>query len=260
MLWSTQYLSELALEAEIEIAKEVPAIIDRYSLAIEAGISEYELPDYITNITRVFWKGMRLDPVSHLEIGNWIYVWDKSTFGPFAQPPYQDSAFDIDNIIGATPQGKPYRYFYSKLGENVIKFNPAPNESVAEFDDLYKVNIPNAVIIEFYRQPDGVTWKLPKYIRRRTIKAYVMWKAYACEGDGQDLSASQYFHGRYLVNLARAKKIIGNINSAIINSRDLNSTDYYRSDNDYGYQGSYRKARPVLPSNFGVNLGYGDDF
>lgn len=253
MLWTNEYLADLALEAEIEIAKKLPCIIDRYSLSVEIGIAEYQLPEYVTNIRRVFWKGTRLDPVSHLEIDDWVFTWEQSTFGAFTEVNYQETAFDIDDIIGATPMGKPTRYFYSKLGENVIRLNPTPNENVGVFDALYGANIPNAVIVEFYREPDGVNWKLPEYIRRRTIKSYVMWKAFAREGDGQNLSASQYWQGRYAVNLERANKIILHLHSSLIQAREPNHLSHGGFD-EYGYQGPYVPARPVLPPNYGITV------
>lgn len=274
-IWSTEYLNRLTLEAEIEIAKKVPCIVERYSLIVEAGTSEYQLPLYINNIKKILYKGNRLEPVSHNEFSNWIYTFDSKSLGAFHKNSFNNNAFhvfEIDSIdintLGAfeiegfqgtaffvfenlspqvdelninTSQGIPTRYFYSKMGENVIRLNPSPNENIEIFDSLYSTNIANSVIIEYYAIPDGITVKIPEYIRKRTIKSYVLWKAFLKEGIGQNLQASEFHKQRYEIQLLRAERIIKNIYSAQLNSRE---SELYR----YGKM----PARPVLPANYGI--------
>ena len=240
MLWTTDYLNQITLEAEITIAREIPCIVDRYSLPITPGVAIYQLPDYIDNIRKVFYKGERLDPVSVSEYDKYVYTQEENTFGPFSDPAFSES-FDSDSIITSTPSGKPFRYFYNGHGENTIVLNPSPSEEIDIYDNLYTTNIANAVIIEYYRLPDGVNHVLPRFFRRRLIKSYVLFKAFAKEGDGQNLDASQYYFNRYTVGLVKAKSIMNNIFMAITPVREPRNTRYKNLP-----------ARPVLPANFGI--------
>ena len=251
MLWTSSYLARITLEAEVEIAKELECIIDRYSLATEMDLSEYQLPDYVNNIRRVFWKGERLDPISGSSMGFWNPSIEDFGEGVFDIISFENPSFDISsvnvqpssgNIAGG---GKPRQYFYSRFGENVIKFSPSSNESILTYSSgLYSDNIANAVIIEFYRMPDGVDWKIPEYIRRRTIKAYVLWKAFQREGDGQNIKAANYWFNRYQQLMVRNKYIINNVYKVLTNSRS--STLNYR---ELAFCG---KKRGPLPANYGI--------
>lgn len=240
MLWTSEYLKQLELEAEIQIAEEVQCLIDRLSLTIELGTAEYQLPDYVSNIRKITWKGFELEPLGHIEYPNWIYTLDEVTGGAFNAEAFTDAFFIGDSIHSGTPQGKPTSYFYSAFGENKIVFNPSPNENLAILTgDIWNNNLDQGVVIEFYRTPNGNDWTLPKYIRRRTIKAYVLWKAFAREGDGQNLRASEYWLQKYQILIVRAQRIINQINSAAI---------YTRSD----VVQNRTIARPKLPPNWDV--------
>ena len=220
MIWTTQYLEDLAVEAETQIAEECKCILDRISLEILRGKAEYQLPSYVTDIIKITWKGVRLDPIPQIEYDNWIYTEDSILEGAFTADAFTD-AYYIDSIsVSGTPQGRPERYFYNSFGENVIRFHPAPNEALPILSgDIWNVGIGDGVIIEFYRTPLSPDFQLPEYFRRRTIKAYVLMKAFAREGDGQNLKAAKYFAARYVQLLARAKKIIGHVNQASLNTR-----------------------------------------
>lgn len=235
MIWTSEYLERLALEAEIAIAEEIPCIIDWYSLDVNKNLDTYQLPDYIRDVRAVYWKGVRLDTATQSELLNW----------PIAYSELQgDGTYKL--IKGSS--AKPTKYWYNSFGENVIKFFPIPNESVGSgiFDfDAFEETVFNTadalstISIEFYRVPDGEKFQIPIYIRKRTIKAYVLMKAFACEGDGQNLKASKYWAARYIELLARARKIIDNVRQAEIRSR----SDTYVS-------GNARPARPRLPWNW----------
>lgn len=239
MIWTSEYLSALAIEAEIRIAEEIPCIYDRLSISIIAGIAGYQLPEYVANIIKITYQGIRLDPISQYEYPDWIHTLDDSVEGAFEETAFTD-AFLIDGILAGRPQGKPERYFYSTFGENKIEFNPTPNENLAVLaGDIWNQGIADGVVVEFYRVPDGINWKLPHYIRRRTIKSYVMWKAFAKEGDGQNLKAAKYWEVKYLQLLQRAKLIIGRIHQAETRSRS-DAVQYQKGI----------IARPKLPWNW----------
>jgi len=241
MIWTSQYLNELALEAEIQIAEEIPCIYDRYSFLVEQGISEYQLPEYVVNIIKITYKRVRLDPVSQYEYPDWIFTLDESIEGAFEFSAFTD-AFNIGDVLIGNPQGKPERYFYSTFGENKLVLHPTPNENLAALSgDIWNSNLEDGIVVEFYRVPDGINWKLPHYIRRRSIKSYVMWKAFAKEGDGQNLKASKYWEAKYILLLQRAKLIISRIHQAETKTRS-DAVMYQRGI----------IARPKLPWNWNV--------
>jgi len=281
MLWTTEYLARITLEAEIEISRELNCIIDRYSIGIEQFQAEYVLPDYITNIRRILWKGYRLDPVSGSRRDEWPAtvtgipsstvnqsVFDPLVFGDaivfdnelivnYAGGAYENTAygieFDIDalSVLYGPTAARPMEYYYSGFGENTVRFNPVPNEYVGYYGSgLYGINIPNAVVVEFYRVADGVNFLIPEYIRRRTIKCYVLMKAFQKEGDGQNLKAAGYWTQRYTAALTRAKFIVDNIYRANKNARGENFNKELEK--------AYLRKRGPLPSNYGIPLGYGD--
>jgi len=243
MIWSNEFLNRVALEAEIEIAKQVPCIIDRYSSAVGLHQSEILLPDYVNNIRRVFWRGERLIPYSGLSVPDWNYDQETYQNGAFEHTAFT-SAFHIGGLVQTGSWGKPHSYFYSHFGENVMRLNPSSNEELPQYTNgLFDTNIGNGLIIEFYRVPDGVNWRIPEYFRRRTIRAYVLWKAYAKEGDGQNIKASDYFKARYTLYLARAQKLIENLTDAVEKARPPQNVHATRE---------FIKRRGPLPANYGI--------
>jgi hypothetical protein len=75
---------------------------------------------------------------------------------------------------------------------------------------------------------------------RRTVKAYVLWKAFAAEGKGQDLQASAYYQSKYnfLIGVFRT-----------INAGCFVSKHYSLGDSLLDPQ-NYRYPKPMLGPNF----------
>lgn len=220
MIWTTSYLNDLALEAEIAIAEEVPCIIDRINLNTEAFLNTYQLPDYVSNIRAVYWLGIRLDPIAQIEVPDWPISYSNEGAGTFELTTYESSAFAVSSYTSTGPASKPEVYWFSTYGENILRFFPIPTDTIlSSGTGLWGPQISSAVIVEFYRVPDGVNWKIPEYIRKRTIKAYVLWKAFAREGDGQNLKASRYWANKYIILIARAKRIVDNVHQAELRTR-----------------------------------------
>lgn len=266
MLWTTEYLNRLAVEAESNIAQETKAITDRISLPTEEFQAEFLLPEYVFNVKKVYWKGERLTPISSLGIdsGYSVLQWTDGAFEPTAfTASYLLGAMTQINIMGSIASGgKPFEYFYYGFGENKIRLNPGSNERLDKYNDglWNEVNLKKTLVVEFYRYPDGANFQIPGYIRRRTIKAYVMAKAYAKEGPGQSIKAARYFEQRYAFLLNRAKRVVDRINHAfnkvapmeVCGAEESINGRRYNFEGDYGYQGCGNKARPVLPSNYGI--------
>ena len=246
MIWTNEYLNRLKQDAEIEISKLIPCVIDRFSIATSINVSEYQLPEYVQDITRVFWKGQRLEAIPSYNLQDWGYSREISIDAAFEESAftsaYQIGSIELQHSFGTVGGGKPMYYWYSKFGENVIRVLPAVNEELLSYDlGLWGENITNSLIVEFYRVADGVNHKIPEYIRRRTVKAFVLSRAFQKEGVGQNLKAAQYWQNKYALAIKRAELIINHISQALIRSRYDTQFDNQRVP-----------ARPVLPWNWQV--------
>lgn len=228
-LWTSEYLSDLATEAEIKISTEVPCIFVRFPLNITAGTSVYDFsalstPQYLTGIMRITYLGYTVHPAFPNEMRGLV------------------QGFRPGN--GDTQSSRPYIYLRSGYGINEIKFWPAPSATITydSSDITLNSSIRNNVIVAGWRLADtALNYRIPAHIRQTLVRYYVMAYAYKKEGKGQNLEASKYFEFKYNGLLARFKKI----NSKLFTSR-LNFT---RDDAIYRSYGT-KPPRPSLPPNF----------
>lgn len=182
---------------------------------------------------RVVWRGKSLEPV------NWFDLTMLTPGTVFVGPG------NPSNI--ETSQSRPQWYAMHPTNPWDIRFYPTPDESFTTSGetDPYspQVNTPSC-IISYFREPDPTSTdpliSIPKYILRRTLKAYVLWKAFAAEGKGQNLKASSYYMTKYqfLINQFRM------INEGCyIGKKYALRTGLDQIDN-------YKYPKPVLPTNF----------
>lgn len=197
-IWSDEYLNYLLTRGEIEFSQKVPSIFTRFSLAVTAGTSVYDISsNNLVNILRVTWKGESLESYEHAS-----EIYRNRWFKPQEQ----------------ADQGKPQFYLSYEYGFGKIKFHSNPNETIAADDtNIFGSDIENRVIISGYclADPTGEVYRIPEYVRRRFGKYYAMEKAYLREGPGQDLQASQYFGAKYKLVLGYFQKIVTTIPSSI---------------------------------------------
>jgi len=108
-------------------------------------------------------------------------------------------------------------------------------------------NIANLCIVSGFFSVDenSSMFQLPDYFVRRLVKLWVLAKAYACEGNGQNLDISIYYEKRYSKLLAETKVIMSRIYNAV-----------ERQYSDIAVQRPWKKAHPVLPPNFGTRVDY----
>lgn len=223
-IWPTQYLSDLIVQAEQEISEQVPCIYSRFAISVTQGISVYILPESISGIIRVTWKSWTVHPVFQRELRNNVI-------------PLKPVNGDIES--------RPFLYMRQGYGESGIKFYPAPNETiVADQTNIFnQTGIASQVIISAWHIADatGSTYRVPAYIGRYLTKAYVLWRAFAKEGPGQNLEASEYYRVKYEGLLTQFKKIVTRLYSSHVRSMG----DQFV--NTYGR----RPPHPRLPANFG---------
>jgi hypothetical protein len=172
MIWENAAIIRLSKRGEDAFIDMHSCIIDRLSLAINSGTSEYLLPDYILNIRRVTWKGRKITPCSHRQL--------------------RDTGYSGVQV------GMPENYIYNNVSRQSIQFFPAPAESIdSASDNLYGTEIPARVIVEFYRTSDYISLRVPEMFRRRLLKAYINYRAYLQEGKGTNIKASKYFKTKW---------------------------------------------------------------
>lgn len=232
-IWTDDFLSQLSTDAEQQINKDIQCIFYRFCLATTAGTSVYTLPDFVRSIIRITWRGYGLDPE------NWEELTLLTPATVFVAP---GSSQNVE-----TSQSRPLYYAMHPTNPYDIRVYPTPNESFLDnAEDPYSP-APNgpSCIISCYRSIDPTftdpTSVLPLYIDRRTRKAYVLWKAFAAEGPGQNLNASKFYQQKYQFLIDQFRKIndgayIGKIYG--IDDRGLLTSD------------GFRYPRPTLNPNF----------
>jgi len=227
MIWDDVYLDRLRADAEQDICNRINCLFFRYAIQITSGLSVYTLPVTNSRIRRVTWKGRKLDPLTFQEMCD---------LDP--QFAYADSTNKYE-----TPTGLPRYYILHPTNIRDLRFYPVPNEDILiDGLDVYGVGVDTNVVISCFRNIDGTDpkYQLPDYIYRRTVKAYVLWKAFSAEGPGQDSRAAAYQKSKYSFYIEKFSKLNSDIfvskrySLGREDSRSLNtSRDKWRLPSNY---------------------------
>jgi hypothetical protein len=229
-IWNETYLNRLLDDAEDYITSTINCIFDRISIGIISGTSVYTLPSYVKGIIRITWKGKKIYPL---------------TFPEFCALNPSNAVVDGTSKIEAalsTPK------FYVKHPTNFydIRFWPTPAGNIsAGTTNLFGAAISSCVIISCYRtqSTDQAYLYIPLYLKRRIKKAYLLSRAFAKEGKGQDLQASVY----YTKKLEYLMEALKDINSNVFLGKTHLLNDTFNS----GRCGT--PGRPILPPDYGVS-------
>lgn len=232
-IWSDGQLNQWATDALEAIAIDVNCIWARECIATTAGNSLYRLPNYVRTLSRITYRGITLDPLSWEEL---------QLMSPATVILAAGSSANIE-----TTRSKPLYYSMHPTDPYEVRIFPTPSESFTtsgESDPYSPTPNSPSCIISYWRTPDiagnDPVISLPAYIQRRTQKAYVLWKAFAAEGKGQDLNASQFYKDKYdfLINQFRR-----------INEGCYISKRYTLGENGLEPDGR-RYPKPTLNTNF----------
>lgn len=226
MIWTDDFLNQLAADAERKIVADVPCIYDRFCLATTAGTSVYTLPDFVKGIKRITWRGRKVEPL------NWeqfILLTPATVF------------VNANNKI-ETSDSRPQWYTMHPTSIRDVRFFPTPGLNFDTTGDPWSPNVGPSCIISCWRFVDTTdpTTSLPTYIDRRTRKAYILWKAFEQEGPGQDMKASKYYQSLYSFLIEQWN---------LINAGTFVSKRYSLGDGLFGLE-NYRYPKPLLPPNF----------
>lgn len=232
-IWTSEFLQQLEQDAPGQIAIDVNCIYARECIAITQGVSIVTLNNYIRTVRRVTYRGKSLDAV------NWEELTLLSPATIFVSPG------NPSNL--ETSQGRPLYYAMHPTNPWDLRLYPTPSETFTTRGELNvyspQVNTPSC-IVDYYREPDIISANpiisIPSYILRRTQKAYVLWKAFAAEGKGQNLKAASYYMGKYNFLVDKFKAI----NEGCFVGKKYSLDDGMLSID------AFRYPRPILPVNF----------
>lgn len=232
-IWTDAQLNQWGIDAEQQINQDLPVIYWRFYLPTIAGQSVYTLPSYVRTVSRISWLSRKLDPV------NWEELTFLSPPTAFVNP--NSPSFNIE-----TSQGRPLYYAMHPTNPYDIRLYPTPNISLlANGPDPYSTT-PNEpyCVVSCWRAIDSTLQDpkalLPYYIDRRMRKAYILWRAFASEGPGQNLSIAKYYMQKYQFLVSQF--------TAINNYCYLSKK--YAVDDGSRNTAEYRYPRPTLNPNF----------
>lgn len=231
MIWTDAQLAMWSNDAVGQIAIDVSCIFARECVATQVGVSVITLPSYVRTVRRVTWRGRSLDAV------NWEEMTMLTPATIFVAP---GSSANVEATAS-----RPLYYTMHPTNLWDIRLYPCPNESFATNGEpnVYSptANSPSC-IVDYMREPDGTvpTLSIPAYILRRTQKAYVLWKAFAAEGVGQNLKASQYYMMKYQFLIDKWREI----NESCFIGKKYSVEDGMLSIDGFKY------PKPFLPANF----------
>jgi hypothetical protein len=231
LIWSDTQLNQLSLDAEQEINKRLNSVIFlKFYLNTTPGQSVYTLPWYVRTVSRITWLGRKVDAVSWSDL----------------QQLTPATAWVSPTVSLETGQGRPLYYAMHPTNPWDIRFYPCPNQAFGQGPDPYSPDYGNYCIVSAWRNIDYTyldpTALLPPYIDRRTRKAYVLSKAFALEGKGQNMKAAQYYSQLFEFLIEEFMKI---------NSGCYVGQKYMLDDGELSVD-NFKYPKPILPSNFEI--------
>lgn len=219
MIYDTTDEEYYIAEAEATICAEYAFIIDRYVLPIVTNEYLYELPDYVSNIRRITYRGRKLSPYSGTE----------------------------QILSGSTPQrysrAEPREYIYNFIGKKTIRFFPTPAETIAGTGDGWSGSvIREKCVVEFFRTPDSTDEykRLPAWLRTQFCEDYAILQLAKMDNAGYDIKTVKRFEAKW----EKAKENIATVKSLLFRSSPksfIAASELIRM----------RPGRPTLPWTFG---------
>lgn len=222
-LWDDITLERYLVDAQSKITSSYNIIWIRFPMAITANQNTYVIPTNVKEITRMTWKGYPVNLLSQQEIA-------------LLSPTYM-------NQVSSQPRWA----YMSYEGYHTLRLYPGPSQSLPILSDQNTIytdqNILSEFVISCFVYTDACTGyvEIPDFLAMPLIRYYVMWKCYSREGLAQNLELAEYYKGKWTsqlaVNLATYRKVFTS-----------KKTQY----TDVAVQRPWRRARPILPPNFGT--------
>lgn len=221
-IWDDTFITTLINEGEVDIFDVINLVWIRFSIPILTGVGTYQINNTIKAITRMTYRGFKVDMLTQKELA-------------LLSPVYR------------TQQTRPRWATLQFEGYSTLRLYPVPTENLPIITGDSWIYTDSQILNSFvvsayvYVNESNTNLSLPDYYGRRIIKLFVLWKAYSAEGLGQNLQIASYYKKRYL---AQRQKII-QANTLVYANKE-------RTLSDIAIQRPWRKARPILPPNFGT--------
>lgn len=258
-IWSDEYLWQLHNDADDEICREFDVVYQRFPLEVRAGNAVYTLPEWVRKIDAIYWKGKKVDPIS-FETMTLFHSGSRSSTSYFYTlwpggikqiafyPSPAETLYPYNPIIAQDMNHWGDEVLLTLDGITATKVTTAPpfslNWDLSPYDGS---GADSYVVIACYRTPTdsmgNADYQLPEWMARRTKKAFVLSKAYAKEGKGQNLVAAQYFAGKFDFLISRFKQIF----SGCFVSKKYRLMGGLADVTD---RVGRRPAKPALPANY----------
>lgn len=235
MIWTDDFLNQLAVDAEQQINQDLQCVFWRFFQPVQRGLSVYTLPSFVRSVRRITWLGRGLDAQSWEELQ---YLTPATVFVAPGNP------INIEST-----NSRPLYYALHPTNPYDIRLYPTPDQTfdfpVVTAGDPYSPVLNELhCTISVWRAVDSSLSDpnalLPNYIDRRTRKAYVCWRAFAAEGPGQNLKASRFYKMKYDFLIEQFIRI---------NSGTFVSKRFAIEDGMLAIDG-FRYPRPTLNPNF----------
>lgn len=225
MIWTDSYLTGLWDDGEQDAAATMDCIWLRCAIPVVPGTSIYLLNSAFRRISRITYRGRKLEPTNFGEL---------QALDPVGADP----------MVNTASRGAPYYWGRWPSDYRAVRLYPTPSETLSvDETNINGSNIINMCIVSGYCIPDPTNpeFQIPRWIARRLKKYYVLSRAFAAEGKGQNLTAAMRFKKKYEMELELFKKI--NAGCFMVKKHQL-----LEIHPNYNY--NVRLRRPVLPPNF----------
>lgn len=221
-IWTDAQIQQWINQAEVWIFDAINTYWTRFALNIQNGVGVYQMPGNIKGITRITYRGFKVDILTQKELALLSPVYRTQATRPRWASRQMDGTF-------------------------ALRLYPIPTENLPILDSGIDVftdkNLLNECIVSayMYAQETDAVFSLPDYFVFRAVKHFVRWKAYAAEGNAQDMDVAKYHKGKF----ENQVQLIQQANSRVYNNVN-------RQLADVAIQRPWKKFRPILPPNFGT--------
>lgn len=246
IIWVDNTINQYINQAETYIGDAINTIWVRFYLPIQNGIGTYVLPQNIKHITRITYRGFKIDILTQKELALLSPVYRTQNSRPRWASWQFDGMWTLrlypnpnEDLLPTNVSGATFDSF---------TFDIAFNQGQATLGSPYTdISLSSTCIISAYLfvQESSSILSLPDYSASKVIRYYVLWKCFAMEGQGQDDDIAKYYKNKFDKQL---NKII------VYNSRVY--ANKQRQLADVAIQRPWRKHQPILPPNFGPIVGY----
>lgn len=217
-LWTSAQIERWADRAEAELCRVSPLVTYRVSLPITVDIPVYLFPPSGTTypslgINQITYRGKVLQPLSQQQARDL-----------FPNNVIEDYTSPYTTVTESS--GVPLFWAYTGYDEKTIQLFPTPNETLVATasSHLWDTDIPDRCIVEYRttRLGSGASDKPIYRLIRAMIKDYVLARAFAIEGKGQQLDVAKYLETRFKARLAVYKTLASNV--FVANNHKFSST------------------------------------